>query len=169
MVEGRSAIVRVGQCQTSVAHSRQEVTTLCDAPSSGRVLLLLVPHRHSPATPNTSADSGNAARDRCARRPPLVTPSCCPRSGRQRFAAGLSAELPQVQREALLLPSADDEAGLLDQPLRGSSEMHPPASRPHRPFNRFCQRLRHGSVDRSCSMNSRRPPGLRIRRISLSA
>ena len=32
----------------------------------------------------------------------------------QRLAAGLSAELPQVQREALLLPSPDDEASLFN-------------------------------------------------------
>jgi len=44
---------------------------------------------------------------------------------RQRLAAGLSAELPKVQREALLFPSTDDEAGLLDQLLRGAIEMAP--------------------------------------------
>ena len=51
--------------------------------------------------------------------------SCRLQSPRQRLAAGLSAELPQVQREALLLPSADDEAGLLDQAQRTAVEMAP--------------------------------------------
>src|SRR5215831_18118713 len=61
-------------------------------------------------------------RRRCPQRAALA-PSCRPRLRRQRLAAGLSAELPQVQREALLLPSADNEAGLLDQLLRGAIEM----------------------------------------------
>jgi hypothetical protein len=33
------------------------------------------------------------------------------------------AELPQVQREALLLPGPDDEAGILDELQRSAVEM----------------------------------------------
>jgi len=88
----------------------------------------------------------------CVLRPKLQSAS-----RRQRLAAGLSAELPQCSGKRSCT-SADDEAGLLDQPLRGSIEMAParePAPQAVQPVR---QRLRHGSMDRSCSMNSRRPP-----------
>src|SRR6476660_4956045 len=89
-------------------------------------LSLVASRAENPGTATTSAAFWRY--ERCRERQShsrTLTPSCRWRLNLHRLAAGLSAELPQVWREALLLAGADDEAGLLDQPLRGSIEMAP--------------------------------------------